>query len=519
MPRTSTARRRRSAVFDLQKPTGQLTPRVQAVGPERFGLVCFDCAKHRSRYFLADFYGKVLIAPTSLEHGQGALQAAIAGIRQAMRRHHLGDLTVAIERTGEYHRPVQRAFRAAGFDTRVVHPFTAKQYRQPADPDDKTDDHDLAAIFHATTQGFGLCEPVWPDHYLSLQILRRHRRDIVDKNSKLRCQILEKLHAALPGYAECFGDFWKSAVALALARQVPSAAEVLKAGLAGLQAIVKQAQIRCRQATLAKVLAWAEQAPPGHSHGLQLRQIVCALDDDRLSKCSQINELERSLAGLTAGTPYVLLLAIPGINVVSAADLAGELGPMELYRDANAITGRAGLMPSRYQSDRVDCADGPLRRRGNRRLRGALMQAADNLVRCNHYFQGQAEVWRRQRKDERWIRVKVAKRFSRLLYAMVAGRQIIAHPCCQQKHYVLKKLLAFHTEHGTAPQQVRQDLEEAVAQLPAGSRAEEAKPLQERLDELVRRRGVQPLAEIIPIVLARLGAFCVESPGEGAGLS
>src|SRR5262249_47204933 len=251
MPRTSTARRRRSAVFDLQKPTGQLTPRVQAVGPERFGLVCFDCAKHRSRYFLADFYGKVLIAPTSLEHGQGALQAAIAGIRQAMRRHHLGDLTVAIERTGEYHRPVQRAFRAAGFDTRVVHPFTAKQYRQPADPDDKTDDHDLAAIFHATTQGFGLCEPVWPDHYLSLQILRRHRRDIVDKNSKLRCQILEKLHAALPGYAECFGDFWKSAVALALARQVPSAAEVLKAGLAGLQAIVKQAQIRCRQATLA----------------------------------------------------------------------------------------------------------------------------------------------------------------------------------------------------------------------------------------------------------------------------
>jgi transposase len=506
-------------VYDLQKPTGQLTARVQAVGPERFGLLCFDCAKLRSRYFLADFYGKVLLAPTNVEHCQGALQAAIAGVRQAMHRHRLGDLAVAIERTGEYHRPVQRAFRAAGFDTRIVHPFTTKQYRQPADPDDKTDDHDLAAIFRAATHGFGLCEPAWPDHYVSLQILRRHRRDLVDKNSMLRCQILEKLHAVMPGYAECFGDFWQSSVALPLARQTTSAAAVLRAGLAGLQDIVHKAEVRCRQATLAKVLVWAEQAPPGHSHSAELRQVIGTLDDDRLSKCSQVKELERSLAGLIAGTPYVLLLAIPGLNVVSVADLAGELGPIELYRDANAITGRAGLMPSRYQSDQVDCADGPLRRRGNRRLRAALMQAADNLVRCNHYFQAQADGWRRLRKDERWIRVKVAKRLSRLLYVMVAGQQVIAHPCCQQKHYVLKKLLEFHTEHGTAPQQMRQDLEAAAVQLPANRRQEEATPLEERLDELLRRRrGVQPLAEIIPIVLARLGAQRIESPGEGAGL-
>src|SRR6185436_6875612 len=96
------------------------------------------------------------------------------------------------------------------------------------------------------------------------------------------------------------------------------------------------------------------------------------------------------------------------------ADLAGEMGPIEHYRDANAITGRAGLMPSRYQSDRVDCANGPLRRRGNRRLRAVLMQTADNLVQSNHYFRAQAELWGRTGKDARWIRVKVAKRFSRL---------------------------------------------------------------------------------------------------------
>jgi transposase len=520
MTRSTSARRHRNAAaFVLQKPSGQLTPRVQAVGPEHFGILCFDCAKQRSRYFLADFYGRVLLKPTTLTHSRGDLQAAIDGVRQLSRQHGLADQIVAIERTGEYHRPVQRAFRAAGFDTRLVHPFTSKQYRQPADPDNKTDDTDLAAIFRAATHGFGLCEAPWPGTYVTLQILRRHRRDLVDKNTILKCQLLEKLHAAMPGYAECFTAIWDSGVALPLARQTTSAAAVLAAGLAGLQRIVSNEDIHCRKDTLAKILAWAEQAPPGHPHSLDLRRVLCSLDDDRLYKCKQIKELERSLAGLVATTPYGLLLAIPGINVVTVADLAGEMGPIELYGNSNAITGRAALMPSRYQSDRVDCANGPLRRRGNRRLRAVLMQTADNLVQCNVYFRAQAQLWRGKGKDPRWIRVKVAKRFSRLAYALVAGKQLISHPCCRERHYILQKLMEFHSGHGTAPAQLRADLEALVKQLPKANYQEEAKPLRKELEAMAKRRGVQPLAAIIPIVLARLGVNSVESTSEGADRS
>jgi transposase len=507
------------ARFVLQKPSGQLTPRVQAAGPEHFGILCFDGAKLRSRYFLADFYGRVLLEPTTLTLTKGELQACVDRVRAAARDHRLTDLVVAIERTGEYHRPVQRAFRAAGYDTRLVHPFTTKQYRQPADPDNKTDDTDLAALFRATTQGFGLCEPDWPDSYVTVQILRRHRRDIVDKNTLLRCQILEKLHAAMPGYAAGFSHFWESAVAMPIARRTTSAAAVLQAGLPGLRQLVAAAGLQCREVTLARILTWAEQAPPGHNQSLQLRLVLESLDDDRLAKCKQIKELERSLASRVVSTPYVLLLAIPGINIVTVADLAGELGPIELYRHAGAITGRAGLMPSRYQSDRVDSSDGPLRRRGNLRLRGVLLQTADNLIQCNHYFQAKAARWKQAKRDKRWMRVKVAKQFSRLLYALVAGRQIIPHPCCQERHYILQKLLEFHHEHDTPWSQVRQDLEVATGQIPSSQHQQEAKPLAERLEELTKRRGVQPLAEIIPIVLARLGVRTVQSTGEGTGLS
>ena len=504
--------------FLLQKPRGEVTPRVQAVGPEHFGILAIDCAKARSRYLFADFYGRTLLEPTTLPHTHGDFQAAIARVRQAMAQQDIRDGIVAIEMTGEYHRPVQRAFRAAAFETRLVHPFTSKQYRQPADPGNKTDDTDLAAIFRAATHGFGLLEPTWPDEYHTIQMLRRHRRDLVDKNSKLCCQIREVLHAAMPGYAELFCHLWETPTPLVLARHVTSAEAVKQAGVQGLRQIAVAAKISCRSDTLDKIVAWAEQAPLGHTHTHDLQRILRTLDDDRLAKTQQILELERSLAQLVVRTPYVLMLVIPGVNIVTCADLAGELGPMALYANANAITGRAGLAPMRYQSDQVDHANGPLRRRANRRLRAVLMQTADNLVQSNHHFRARADLWRRAGHDARWIRVKVAKNFSRLLFAMVGGRQLFPHPCCQQRHDILGKLLGFHTEHHTPLDQMRGDLEAAVAQLPDKSRRQESQPLQEQLEKLASRRGPQPLADILTLVLARLGLAMVQSEDrESAG--
>jgi hypothetical protein len=216
-------------------------------------------------------------------------------------------------------------------DTRLVHPFTTKQYRQPADPDNQTADTDLAAIVRAAAHGVGLGEPAWPEHDVGLRICRRHRCDLVDNNTILRCQ-----------------------------------------------------------------------------------------------------------------------------------------------------------------SDRVDCANGRLRRRGNRRRRAVLMPTADNRVPCNHYCRAKAEHGRCLGKDACWQRGKVAKPFSRLADAIGAAKSLFPHPCCQHRHYLLTKLLPFHDEHQTPLIQVRQEREAVVGQLPASSRAEEAQPRRERLGEWSKRRGPQP---------------------------
>ncbi len=134
----------------LGKPKGVIQARVQKVGPEHFGIVAVDCAKARSKWMLCDFYGKVLIPPTVVEHHRVGLELAAIQLREAIERHGLLDHLVAVEMTGTYHRPVQRAFRKAGSETRLVHPFASRHYRLPAHADSKTDDHDLEGIFRAT---------------------------------------------------------------------------------------------------------------------------------------------------------------------------------------------------------------------------------------------------------------------------------------------------------------------------------------------------------------------------------
>ena len=91
---------RSSSGTHLGKPKGILSPRVQKVGPEHFGIVAVDPAKARSCWLFADFYGRVLIPPTNLEHRRDAFDEALARLRQVIAAEDIKDLVVAVELSG-----------------------------------------------------------------------------------------------------------------------------------------------------------------------------------------------------------------------------------------------------------------------------------------------------------------------------------------------------------------------------------------------------------------------------------
>lgn len=458
----------------LQKPNGVISPRVQQVGGEHFAIVCIDPAKHRSEWMMADYFGNVLIEPQTLEHQGAFFKSAIEQIRQVQQEHGIEDTIVVVERTGNYYLPPKHAFAKAGFETRVVHPFATKQYRMPANPGNKTDETDLHAQHRAAVAGFGLCEYELTSPYRELQLRARHRRKLVEKSASLVNQIREHLHLSMPGFAGLFDHLLLNKSALALARRCESPAQLIKLGRNKLGQHLSKKKVRFQWRTIDKVLTWAAQAendpiqdgPLHHAIWTELEELYQHFH-------RQIVALEQELASYVVKIPYVRLLAIPGINVVSAADLAGELGPMKQYANANAITGRAGLYPSRHQSDQTD-QDGPIIRQANRRLRCALMRIADNLACHSHYYRAQADMDLARGVDKRASRVKIAKRFSRLVLACVAGDQPMKHPCFREPDSILEKLRKFHYEHQTSPDRVLSDLETAVTQLPYNTCGREA---------------------------------------------
>src|SRR5437667_2314895 len=298
MATTRTRKRpsRRPPSTSTGKPRGVLHPRVRQVGPEHFGIVCFDCAKVRSKFLVADFYGRILLPSTEVAHNRPDLDAAVARIRQAVADHQLRDSVVAIERTGRYHRVVQRTFAAAGFETRILHPFVTKQYRQPVDPGMKPDDTDLMAMHRATVTGRALLEATPAEPWTTLQLRTRHRRDLVRKGAALNCQIRDHLEAALPGYAACFDKLWESPIPWHLLRLYPTAGRLHEAGVASLGQSLRQAGIRFQQRTIQTVVDWALQAAAGDIAARQHLRIALALYDDRQRKTQEIQALERDIA-------------------------------------------------------------------------------------------------------------------------------------------------------------------------------------------------------------------------------
>ena len=82
MARAAKSKKRSSpAPQTIHKARGVISPRVQRGGPEHFGIVCVDCAKARSKWMLTDFYGRILVPPTEVEHTQACFASMIERLR------------------------------------------------------------------------------------------------------------------------------------------------------------------------------------------------------------------------------------------------------------------------------------------------------------------------------------------------------------------------------------------------------------------------------------------------------
>jgi transposase len=467
-----------------------LRQRVRKIGGDKFGVLVVDSSKKNVEVWMTDFYGEPLWEESrTFPISDGHMKELIHVVSGTCRQHGLKDLVVGIEQTGRYHRPIQRAL-AQRWEVKAIHPFVTKQLRQPASPGVKTDGVDLEAMDRAIISGYGDDQRAVPMHYTKWQLINRAREDDVDRRRRLKQQCQERLHAFMPGYAGLFETLWETPAAMAIAELYGSAKRLLATDADAISEQLRGQGLRMMRPTINRVLAWAADAPSPDPGGALNRRIWS--DNLRLLEHlgRDILHYERSLAAYLVQTPFVLLLGIPGINVVSASGYGSEVGPITHYIKPSHLNGRAGLFPSRYQSDETDCADGPMVGGRNVRLRDAVMEIVMNLILHNDYFQGWSNLRATRGWSKKKIHVAIANRFNRIAYHMVAGRMLFDHPCLKKRHPVLKKVAVFSLAHGIKPQTTMSLVAKAARQLPADAVAGELTALQDGLADLPTSEGV-----------------------------
>lgn len=136
------------------------------------------------------------------------------------------------------------------------------------------------------------------------------------------------------------------------------------------------------------------------------------------------------------------------------------------------------------------------------------------MMKCNAWWMAKADVWRSQGVKSPDIHARIANRMTRVVFKMVAGRQIDRHPSRLDRGYVMDKLLTFYREHKIVPAVTVRDLKCAADHLQKNDQRTEGEKLREAAlkAQRSRRKGPQELGTLLVGVLAKLGLAADDDP-------
>lgn len=289
---------------------------------------------------------------------------------------------VAMEACGGAHH-WGRTFEGLGHEVRLVAPYVAKAYRDPACKDDRRD-------ARAITEAGG----------------RRHVRAIPVKD--LETQALQSLERIEALYA----------------RQHTQLGNILRGLLAEFGIVLSKGpgHLKRRFPELMASPRWAEIPVALHAALAHLFEQFVAIGE-------RLAEAKKSLTAAAARDPRArLLTSVPGIGPLSAAGFVAAVGDAARFASGRDLAAWLGLTPKLYQSGdrRLLLA---ISKRGNERLRSLLVIGAQSMLR--RYDEGRypgdpLAEWARHllaRKPRNVVAVALANKLARIAWRVTVSNR------------------------------------------------------------------------------------------------
>jgi len=330
-----------------------------------------DVGKRKHTALVINEHGQRVVKAFTFANDRRGIEQVLAPLRTLTE-----PVEVALEATGHYWLALFAQLTQAGYHVHVFNPLQVHAYQRSGIRQCKQDRIDAFWIADYLRIGGVGSNTDQLETHLQLRQLARFRASLSDQIGDAKRRILAVLDQVFPEYATLFSD-----VFVATARQLLAEA-VLPQEFASFD--LEELRQRLHAASRGRFgadKAATLQATARASIGVAFLadaarvQVSCLLEQIALLE-RQLADLDAQIARLVATLPDQYLTTIPGVSVVTAATLLGEIGSVDRFDTLEQLVAYAGIDPSVYQSGAFEAEAAHMSKRGSPYLRRALWVAA-----------------------------------------------------------------------------------------------------------------------------------------------
>ena len=407
--------------------------------PHEIAIAAIDIGKTHAVAGVFGFFGEVLHESFLLTPDRRGVELLCRTAEETAARCGRKHVVFSFEHTGHYHEPVVALLRERNCTILPLNPVTTKKERESELDRSKTDELDIHYITAAVAAGKVVTDrPLRPNEE-ELRFIARQRRSLVQRRANAFVELhvlLDHYWPAFQGIPEVvdgkarveriFAKTWP-ARALRFLKHVSTPAEALTLGEAGLRELSRRERLALGMRRIGLILRAAELAPKVSEPLLKqyverLWTVLASIEE----LDARIEALEDRCQELLVESRGVLLLTMPQVGAVTAAEYMGEIGFLvPSLHSAAAVIKLAGTNPVPDQSATRRWMR-KISKQGVAHYRTLTYQLGNNLFygKGNPYFQAFGR--RLTRLKPKQLRIAVGNKAHRVIFAMLKNGEVFA---------------------------------------------------------------------------------------------
>ena len=156
----------------------------------------------------------------------------------------------------------------------------------------------------------------------------------------------------------------------------------------------------------------------------------------------QIKELERRIEDLFVQTEGAVILSVPGIGVITGAELYAEMGDISDFDHAGQLIKMAGTNPVVKQSGDRKPSFMSISKQGRRPFRNVVFLIGKSLSQNNPEMNVKYNEFRNRGKYPRQAYIALGNRMIRMAFSMIKNQSLYRtnHKYYDLNHEITKKL-------------------------------------------------------------------------------